>query len=335
MAVLENVNLDNGGINAQVWGSSANIAGYAMGLTVTNAASGLAAPGTCESRLLRGLSNAGLSWEGLCLIGSSIPAGQVSWVNGRLSNSFAGFNKFMSCTNTWTSIGATAAVGDITGMALVQNLVEYIAITDQPVCRPSSDTAYSNIVHFCDVNNTIVGFKGLGRTNALYDDTTDKFRAHRLAMFNGSIHAQLNVKSDLFVKNFTAFPNPELHVNSWAFPYGVDCNGVVSCFGNKIDHVPNGSFGMAAGPEFAGLDALSGGNPEEPAPNNVPINPLYTNYAGTTSDTVAGAGNGTYTLQAGSPVIGKVKKPALRFDLAGTLRGATTASGAYAAGAGA
>lgn len=333
-AVIENINLDNGSVNATLWSSSVNIAGYAMGVTLTNGVNGMTGPGTVENRLWRGISASGLSFEGLCFIGSSVAAGQVSFANGRLSNVFVGFNKAMSCTATWSAFGATAAVGDATGMAFVQNLVEYIATTDQPVYRPSSDTAYSNLVHFCDVNNTVIGYKGLGRTNALYDDTTDKFRAHRLAMFNGSIHAQFNFKSDIFVRFFTAFPTPEQHVNSWNVLYGVDCNGVVSCFGNKIDHVPNGSFGMAAGPEFAGLNALSGGNPDETAPNNVPIDPLYTSYKGTASDTVAGTGGGTYTLQAGSPVIGRVKQPALRFDLAGVLRGATTASGAYAASAG-
>lgn len=57
--------------------------------------------------------------------------------------------------------------------------------------------------------------------------------------------------------------------------------------------------------------------------------PLFTSYQGTTIGPVAGAGNGTYTLQTGSPAKNFLSSSPVPFDLAGNARSGTVAAGAY------
>jgi hypothetical protein len=86
--------------------------------------------------------------------------------------------------------------------------------------------------------------------------------------------------------------------------------------------VAGGSFRQA----YFGLKANIGTS------NTVRNDPLYTARGGKTATGAGGAsaGNGTYTLQAGSPARNRVADPVLRFDLAGTARpAASDAAGAY------
>lgn len=86
----------------------------------------------------------------------------------------------------------------------------------------------------------------------------------------------------------------------------------------------DGSIGTSFAQAYFGLGA-SFGVTNTGAGND----PLFTSYQGTTIGPVAGAGNGTYTLQTGSPAKSLVTSSPVPFDLAGNARSGTVAAGAY------
>ncbi|HEX7824291.1 MAG TPA: hypothetical protein VF477_05280, partial [Mycobacterium sp.] len=164
-------------------------------------------------------------------------------------------------------------------------------------------------------HNTFVGAYLGGRSNLFYDETTGTGRTHRLMSCKGNIHVQINTKSDVFKSDGTRTGN-------FAYEHGVGCDGEFSQF---VD-AASGSDSFRQ--EYAGLRASIGSS------TTTRIDPLFTSYAGVTyngSTYTAGAGGGTYTLQAGSPCLGRLPAAVLSHDLAGTARATTNnAAGACA-----
>jgi hypothetical protein len=134
----------------------------------------------------------------------------------------------------------------------------------------------------------------------------------------GNIHASISIKTDIFASDGAL-------ANAWAYMYGVDCRGEFSQFRDAgptpAGSASHGSFQQA----FPCVRASIGSSAA------VRNDPLYADYLGTVSATVAGAGGEIYTLQTGSPARSLVADAVLRFDIAGLPRPtANDAAGAHA-----
>jgi hypothetical protein len=197
----------------------------------------------------------------------------------------------------------------VTGFAIVQNVIEYTSATSNPAIAISHDSASADTSHIVVLHNTIAGFNDHGRSNLLYDETVGDPRTHKLMRFVGNLQTQINNKGDVFILDGARTGN---------FPYLYG----VGCFAEFLQFRDAGSGSFAQ--EFPGIAASIGTS------NTVRNDPLFTDYEGTTSGPVAGAGGGTYTLSVSSPCKGRVTTPVLKFDLAGNARSLTAAtSGAY------
>ncbi len=309
---------DNGANSATIY---ANSHGYWLGTVLTNLATGALTAGTYEHRLWRGTSMTlaaqtveswlaiGNAWTGL----DGTSAGTRTQTGGIMA-----FNKLMkvgSNAGAWT-VGATT---DCIGAAFVQNVVEYTSATSSPAIRSSADATSGNTQHILIQSNSFAGFFINGRANIFYDEGATR-RSNKLMAVRGNIHVQINTKGDQFRGVNEAGADASSAVGNWAYLYGVGCEAEFSMF---IDANSSG-IGSAFAQAYPGLAANIGTSA------TLRNDPLYTANAATTSGPTAGAGNGSYTLQAGSPAKGMVARPALRFDLSGAARSATAASaGAY------
>lgn len=308
---FDRCNFDNGSFNATIL-SNSDVNHY--GVVFSSLASALLNPGTREIRTVRGctITNSGSNIEGWLAVGNLIttPGGALSFGTRSASGAIMAFNKVVgvNATNGFVTLGGAS---DVTGAAIVQNLLEYISITANPAIRVTADSATGNTTHVIIHNNTITGFFNNGRSNSFYEDGATA-RTSKLMSVRGNIQNQINTKGDIFVTNGA-------RVGNWAYLYGVGCDGEFSCF---ID-ADSGGIGSAFAQAYPGINASIGTS------NSVRNDPLWTTYAGTTSGPTAGAGGGVYTLQSGSPAKNRAK-PVLRFDLAGSTRsGPLTSSGAY------
>jgi hypothetical protein len=327
---LEAVNLDLGGFSGGTWASSSAGVGWVLGATISNpGAGGTFNTGAAENKLLRGLdyrtaTTAAMGAEIGCVIGCYFENGSINSAPATrpLTNVFVGFNRFMKQIQNTMNIGTTA--NDINGAAFVQNLYEYISTTNNPLLRISSDGSLANTTHVVIHHETTTGNGDLGRYNLAYDEAAGTSRRnHRLWSVVGVLANQLNVKGDVFVgvnQGNADAPNRTGHM---AFHYGVGFRGLITQY-PCADGFANGT-GAAFGQAYAGADAVNAAAASS-------INPLWTAPAHVTrpvSTLIAGAGGGTYTLQTGSPALGKVSNRVVKFDLAGTTRPASAASGAY------
>lgn len=335
--VLELVNWDNGAFNGAPWGSSAASTGWMMGVTQTNGAASVFGVGTAENKLIRGLDmRSATATQFLvehgavfgCYFENAIenyaPATRAN------VNVMADFNKFMKQRGT-TSASGTVSGQDITGLSSRQNVFEYISASNAPTYRISSDNAFANTTHIVLHHNTYLGNGDLGRCNLAYDENnTDTVRrTHVLWSVVGDAESQFNTKSDVFVGVNQARPaEAPNRIGNWSVMYGVGFRGLITQYAGA-DQIQNGT-GSNFGQAYAGADALNAA-PGSPIDLKF-VNPQMVTAPGGTL--TAGAGGGNYAIQAGSPAIGKVKRGVLKFDMAGLARGATTASGAYAASAG-
>ncbi|MBN9453273.1 MAG: hypothetical protein J0I42_15095 [Bosea sp.] len=310
--VLENVALDAGSQNSSLVVAS-NFVAYLHGVTITNPAANLLTAGTSEIRLLRGVDfgtmNGGVGTlvERWLMLGCLFRG--IATTRGARSDSgaIAAFTKFLGCGGS-AAILSYGASQDVSGAAFVQNVCEWASVTSNPFFRPSADGETGNVTHLVVHQNTFAGFNDYGRGNILYNESTGA-RTHKLCSFVGNIHVQINTKHDVFKADGT-------RIQSWPYAFGVGCAGEFSQFFSA------GAPGFA--PDFGGLNASLGTS------NSVRNDPLFTAPAATASGPSTGAGGGDYTLQAGSPCIGRVKAPVLAFDLAGNARSATaSAAGAY------
>ena len=236
------------------------------------------------------------------------------------SGNIVAFNRFTRLTAdfTWTK-GNGASLID--GLAIVQNVFEMIAGTNVRASGLSPDGAMANTRHVIAWHNSFTGRVNAGRNNWLYDETIGTDRSYTLHSTIGNLHTQLNTKHDAFVgANGNGSPNPSdapNHVGGWSYLYGVGCRAEYS-----RDAVQGDASIFAQ--RYAGVGSLIAQG-----------DPLFTDYRATTTADggatfTAGAGGGSYTLQAGSPAKGIVASPPLSYGLTGAARGATTDAGAYA-----
>jgi hypothetical protein len=310
---FERCNFNNNAQNAAVIGGNADT-GFAWTTFSGLAASALNA-GSREIRMLRGctIPSATSSIEGWLVLGCLVtsPTGGFTTGSRTASGAIIGFNwcRSPSAVTTLLVVGFSA---DATGVAIVQNVVEFTSATTATAMALTADGAAGNLSHIILHNNTFVGFYSNGRQNLFYEDGATA-RTSKLMSCRGNIHVQINTKGDVFVTNGA-------RVGNWAYLYGVGCESEWSQF---ID-ADNGGLGSAFAQAYPGLRASIGTS------NSVRNDPLFVAYAGTTSGPTGGAGGGNYALQSGSPCKARVSNPPLRFDLAGATRSATAASvGAY------
>jgi GTP:adenosylcobinamide-phosphate guanylyltransferase len=329
--VLENVNLNLGGYSGATWGSSSAASGWLIGVTISNPGAGATFNvAAAESKLLRGLdyrtlTTAAMGVEIGCVIGCYFENGSINAATATraVNNVFVGFNRFMKQIQNTMNIGTTAS--DINGAAFIQNLYEYISTTNAPLLRISSDGALANTSHICIHHETTTGNGDVGRSNLAYDEAAGTTRRnHKLWSVVGVLMNQINVKGDVFVGvsqgNTTDAP---FRIGHMPFHYGVGFRGLVTMY-PCADGFANGG-GTSFAQAYPGLDSVN-------ASAGSSIDPLWTSPAHVTKPAgslVAGAGSGTYTLQAGSPALALVSDRVLTYDLAGTARPTAAASGAY------
>ena len=260
-----------------------------------------------------GAANSVAKVEMICHLGNAMTGGRLdSSANRAQDGVIVAFNRFIAVGNG-TSIPVSAGVGSaISGFALVQNVFEYTSTGLQRGFMPSGDSGTASIAHLVCWHNSFAGFDTYGRGNLLYDETTGTARTHKLQSFVGNIHVQINTKSDIFKTDGTKLGN-------WAYDNGVGCRGEFSIYRNAAGNLTSGFHQT-----YPGLSANIG-----TVNAGVGNDPLYTANQATTSGPTAGAGGGTYTLQAGSPAKGLVADSPLAVDLAGSARAGTVAAGAY------
>jgi hypothetical protein len=289
-----------------------------LGCTFTGVLTNLLFPTTnAENRLIRGCTtDAAGTVDPFCSLGNTFVNATLNVTVAAYESGFVGFNRFNLQAGAAVTSGTA---GDVSGYAVIQNLVEYTsASTTAPAFRFSGDGNLGNVTHLVCHQNTLTGFFLAGRGNLLYADTAATNRTHKLCSFVGNIHSQINTKHDVFAL-------AAANVNAWAYLYGVGCRGEFSQF---ID-ASSGGIGSAFAQAYPGLNASIGTS------STARNDPLFTNYQGTVSASVAGSGGGTYTLGASSPARNRVANPVLRFDLAGNARqAANDNSGAFNESAG-
>lgn len=312
VAVLENVVFDGGAAATPMTGTNSHI--WVMGMTLTNPGANLNYTSS-QLRMARGIGAVTtFNIENWITLGCYIQAMWVpTIVATRVPN--GGIFAFNRITKVAGSSIAFGLVGyDIDGYAFVQNIIEKYDTVNQTTFRVSPDNDTSNITHFICWHNTFTGFGLYGRSNILYDENTTTARTHKLQSFVGNIHTQINHKSDIFRTDGT-------RTGAWGYGNGVGCLGEFSMF---VDAGPNQ---LSFRQDYPGLKANIGQS------QTVRNDPLFTNYAGTTNTgttAVAGAGDGTYTIETGSPAIGVLTtaEEVLPVDLAGNTRNRGTV-GAY------
>lgn len=307
--VMEDCDFNNGGHNATML---ANSHLYLVGTSVTNTALGLFNPATFEIRMLRGVTCPNVtSLEHWLILGCSFVGTAITPLRGTRTHSGAinAFSRFTGLSSTGSGF-SFAGNESVTGVAFVQNIVEYISATGATAIRFSGDGATGGNIHAIVHHNTFAGFFLNGRGNLFYEDGATP-RTSKLMSVRGNIHVQINTKGDVFVSNGT-------RVGNWAYLYGVGCEGEFSQF---ID-ADSGGLGSAFAQAYPGLNASIGTS------SSVRNDPLFVDYEGTTSGPTAGAGGGNYALQSGSPAKDRAKA-CIRFDAAGVERSLTTSAGAY------
>lgn len=310
LLTFEDIAYDGGNHSATLYSNSD---GRWLGVVATNPGANTFSAATREHRLIRGLDITGSgAVEDWLIVGSRFinPTGGLTRGTRSQSGAIHAFNRVqgMSPTNGWVSIGASA---DVVGYGLVQNILEYLSATSAAIVRISADDATGSTTHVVMHHNTIIGFNDRGRCNLFYDDGATP-RTNELMSLVGNIHCQLNHKGDVFISDGT-------RVGNWAFLYGVGCRGEFSMFVDAQGEGLGGSFAQA----YPGLRAL-------PGTSTTRNDPLFVDYKGTVSNSVAGAGGGNYALNDNSPAKARLfgKECVLRFDFTGQDRTLSTAAGA-------
>jgi hypothetical protein len=308
---FDDVAFDNASVGASIFGGNSD--GAFFNVEFSNITTSLLNAGTREIRAIRGcvIPSGAASIEGWLVLGTRVTSPTNSFVRGTRSANGA-IIAYTVMRNPSSSNGFlnVASDVDVTGFAVVQNIVEYTSATAGPSIRVSADSATGNTNHIIIHNNTFSGFFINGRANLFYDDGPTA-RAHKLLSVRGNIHAQLNTKSDVFVTSGA-------RVGNWPYEFGVGCHGEFSQF---ID-ADSGGIGSAFAQDFPGLGANIG------ASASVRNDPLFVDYQGTISGPTAGAGGGNYALGSGSPAKG-IANAVLRFDATGVERSAVSSAGAY------
>ena len=305
VVTLDDVTFDNAGNNATVLSNSHMLL---YGCELLNAGTSPFAAGTFEVRMIRGLQCAsGATVENWLVVGSRLTGG--SHANGLLAGGTRSSNGAVCAFNYLSGYRPNyGGLAETMSCALVQNVIEFYSATSNTGFSVSSDSATTNTLHALAFHNTVAGFFNHGRSNLFYDETAGTARTHRLMAVKGNIQVSVNNKGDVFILDGA-------RIGNWPYLFGV---GVAQDF-HQFD-----AAAPAFRQEFIGLGSLVG------ASQATPILPLFTSPAHTTTGPAAGAGGGTYGLQAASPAKGLVTGGLLAFDLSGAARPlAATSAGAY------
>lgn len=318
-------------IEVQFWNCNLNVGGFATTLrsnshirfwgvqgtnfhstTVAQSANG-------QIRIMRGLTadlnNGG--YEGWVTVGcrltrASSPAYSDATKNGHIIYNNVFLNPNQNSSGVLLFAGNTAALNgvDLGSVAIVQNLVELIGTQGNSSMRVAGDSDKGNLTHAVICHNTCTGVEAAGRGNLCYDEDPATARSHHNVMFKGNLLPQINVKGD----DYSLIQNGA-RTGQFEFEHGVRCSG------NFTRDVNANGGGVSFGQAYPGIGSVIAGG-----------DPLFTDNQSVTKPAgafVAGAGGGTYTLQAGSPARNLQPYPLLGRDITGALRG----TGAQHAGA--
>ncbi len=183
------------------------------------------------------------------------------------------------------------------------------------ICGDSGSTR-SLIFHHV----TITGARAAGRVNIGYDNqdnSANDEQSHDLMSVVGLYCPQLNIKGAIFRQDAAGDDG------NFSAVHGVGWEAIYSSF--------SASAPTSEHPQFAGVNSVLGQSSADPTE---PLTDLFDGYAGTNvsgGSVVAGAGQGTYTVKAGSPLLGKVtRSPVRRYDIAGIVRTGAQPVGAHA-----
>ncbi len=301
---LDDVAFDNANNNTTIL-SNAHLS--ISGCDLTNAGSSPFAAGPYEVRLVRGLQCAsGVATENWLIVGSRLTGGShgSALLSGGTRSSNGAITAFNYLSGYRPAYGGNP---ETIACAMVQNVIEFFSATSNTGLSVSPDAGVTNTSHAVMFHNTVAGFWNHGRSNLFYDETTGTARTHRLLAVKGNIQVSVNTKGDVFRADGTRTGN-------WPYLYGV---GVAS------DLLQFDAADPTFRQEFAGLGCAVGTS------TTAPVNPQFTAPAHTVNG-VAGAGGGTYAIQAGSPARSMVTGGLLRFDISGVARPANaTSAGAY------
>lgn len=326
--IFDDCTFDNTGSNF-TWLQNAH--DYHFGTTFTNlAGNGGLNASTDEHRLLRGISlqpgstSTGVTVEGWCVVGSSMrnptfPRGPRSSSGGIIA-----FNTIADPPSAATML-AVAGNEDVTGFGFVQNVVEYISATGNPILALTPDGASGNLTHMILHNNTTAGSTLAGRWNIFYDDGPTR-RTTKLQSVVGNIASAVYTKSDVFRGANEGGGDVGSATGNWAFKHGVGCRGNFTQT-QSADPVGQGSNQAQ---DYPGLGANYGTS--QTARNEPPFTARACVTVGPGPAYIAGAGGGTYSLQPASVARTMLTDPVLAFGLAGQARAAhNDAAGAHAA----
>lgn len=298
-----NCNLNYGGFSSTLRNNS----GYELyGVTATNTASNSMAFATAgQIRMMRGVTVDlnGAGWEGFINIGCAITRPGVSGFWDASRPWICANNRFFNPTQTtFLHWRGSVSGGTLGAAAVVQNLVERTATTNGVNLRWSGDSDFGSTVHSVIHHNTFTGISLYGRVNVDYDEHPTVARTHKGLSWKANLIPQVNVKGD----DYSTILNGS-RIGQFPTEHGVGWEG---SFSISVDAgAPGESFKQA----YGGLNCIVAGG-----------DPLWTNYQGVTlsgSTPVAGAGGGTYSLQAGSPARSLLPYPVLKYDITGTARG--------------
>ncbi len=310
-----NATIDCEGLNTDMRGTGCSMEMYGVSI-INMPASGshpltpIATIGDQDIRAMRGVTVdlGGLSYEGYITVGCQLTAPNTPTIKDAGADGHTWFNNsILDCGGTGAPIsfrpGSAFADIAVGSLAIVQNLVEWTSATSGPSIAVSATNDNGDLQHCVVHHNTVAGVEDHGRYNLFYDETTGSLRDPIFCSAKGNLGPQFNTKGMVF-KADAQFNGNENFVHG------------LSCSGNYTRDASNG-FAQA----YAGLGSVIDGGAINFTSNQA--------VTGTTASPVAGAGGGTYTLQAGSPAENIQPVQLLQFDIAGTAR----PSGAQDAGA--
>ena len=318
---FENCVFDNNSQTSTFLGSTNSDSHY--GTTFQNWANStslLGIAGTIEHRILRGISIdlAGAPWMGWSVVGSILTNPGSMGLTDQTLGCFVYCCKFFKATKSTLAVTGSglAANTRISNVTFLQCVLEFI----------SSDTTQGGMQlasNGGDLYNVVVGYvtgtgyTSGGRWNMFYCGfatvPANYNQTHKFVRFFGNIAPQFNIKGDVFSSNAALIGN-------LAQVHGVGFSGN---WEQWSANAPSGEH-----PAYFGLGSTLATS------LTVRADPLFTSYQGTSDTGVAGAGNGDYRLQSGSPCRGILPKGAMKHDIVGTVRAATNDdAGCYVYGA--
>lgn len=320
--VVDDCTWNNAGqTSATVAGSGGCLLTFINTTMTGMAGSATIASGTQIIRLIRGGSftangtSTNIALELRCVLGCAIKGAVGDNTAARtLTNCFVAFNRFQG-GNSGTGMVHFHAPNPISNIAIIQNVFEFTSIANAVAISLSADGAAGNVTHMTMRHNTLAGFNDYGRGNILYNETSGTARTHKLCRFEGNMHNQGNTKHDEFCGSL-GYPDASTRTGGWPYLYGVGCR--YEYF--RYRDAGGGSFGQ----RYAGIGSIVG-----TSNTGAGLDPLFVAPAHTTAGPVAGAGNGNYRLQVGSPALAGVANSGVPFDADGNARGALSAFGCF------